>query len=175
MAAVRLRGRRIAPEALQAHDRHRPWVIAPVFAVLLLYCWCYTQLAAWLGAPTPAELFHALGVAGTDILDPDGNIDAKLYVSNTAIFSNDDERLIVFAGLFACFLSVYFAPLRHKQWAMVAWFVPLFALLFGVPAAGLLLAAHLAIWLAFHPTAAHSARVAAGWGGLVAALAAGRW
>ncbi|MDC0668125.1 hypothetical protein [Nannocystis radixulma] len=171
MAAVRLRGSRVAPETLQAHDRHRPWVILPVFAVLLLYCWCYTHLAAWLGVPTPSAVFQALGVAGTDILDRDGNIDAKLYVSNTAIFSNDDERLIVFAGLFACFVCVYFAPLRHKQWAIVGWFVPLFAVLYGVQATGMLLAAHLAIWLAFHPTARRSAWVAGGWKALVAALA----
>ncbi|MFY0533701.1 hypothetical protein [Nannocystis pusilla] len=46
---MRLRGSKPAPEALRAHDRHRPWVIAPVLAVLLLYCWCYTHLAAWLG------------------------------------------------------------------------------------------------------------------------------
>jgi D-alanyl-lipoteichoic acid acyltransferase DltB (MBOAT superfamily) len=173
VARVRLRGSKVAPATLRAHDRHRPWVVLPVLAVLLVYCWCYTHLADWLGLTTPRELFAALGLDGTDILDADGNIDAKLRVSNTALFGDDDERLIVFAGLFGCFLTAYFAPLRWKSWAVVAWFVPLFAALYGLRAAGLLVAAHLAIWLAFHPTAAGSGRAAALWGGLVAALAAG--
>lgn len=173
MARVRLRGSQVAPETLRAHDRHRPWVVLPVLAVLLVYCWCYTHLPEWIGLTTPRELFAALGLDGTDILDGDGNIDAKLYVSNTALFGNDDERLIVFAGLFGCFLTAYFAPLRHKQWGIVAWFVPLFAALYGLPATGMLLVAHLAIWLAFHPTARHSERVAGSWGALAAAVATG--
>ncbi|MCY0991210.1 hypothetical protein OV203_28955 [Nannocystis sp. ILAH1] len=173
MAGVRLRGSKPAPEALRAHDRHRPWVIAPVLAVLLLYCWCYTHLAAWLGVPTPAEVFHALGLSGGRILDGDGNVDSKLYVSLTAIFSNDDERLIVFAGLFGCFLNVYFAPLRYKNQAIVGWFVPLFAVLYGLPATVLLIAAHVAVWLAFHPTARGSVAGAGAFGALVGWLAAG--
>jgi D-alanyl-lipoteichoic acid acyltransferase DltB (MBOAT superfamily) len=161
MPRVRLRGAIATPEQRLAHDRHRPWVIVPVLLVLLLYCWCYTHLAAWLGVPTPADLLGALGLDLPRVLDTDGNFDAKLHVSHTSLFGNDDERLIVFAALFGCFLTTYFLPLRHKALAAVGWFVPTFAALYGPRAALQLLAAHLAIYLAFHPTQRHSGRVAA--------------
>ena len=93
-------------------------------------------------------------------------LDAKLLVPHTARFGNDDERLIVFVALFACFVSTYFAPLRHKSLALVAWFFPAFAALYGLHATATLLAAHLAIYLGFHPQNPHSARIA----GLLGAL-----
>ncbi|MEZ4452941.1 MAG: hypothetical protein R3B09_26010 [Nannocystaceae bacterium] len=174
MARVRLGGRAIAPEALAAHDRHRPRVILGVLAVLLVYAWCFTQAAADLGLPTPRDLVDLLGLDGAHVLDDDGNVEAKLRVSHTTRMESDDERLLLFAGLFGCFLSVYFAPLRRKAWVMVGWFVGLFALFYGASATGALVAAHLTIYLAFHPTGRRSVEVAALWGGLVAALLGAR-
>lgn len=152
MARVRLRGAAVSPEQQRAHDRHRPWVIAPVFAVLAAYCWCYTHVAAWLGVLTPAQLSARLGLTLHRVLDDDGNVDSKLQVSRTDLFNNDDERLIVFAVLFACFLTVYFLPPQHKKRAIVAWFLVGFTTLYGLHTALTVLTAHLTIWLAFHPT-----------------------
>ncbi len=165
---AQLRGAPPSPAQQRANDLHRPWIVVPVVLVLLLYCWCYTHLALWLALPTPADVVDALGLALPRVLDNDANIDAKLLVSRTAIFGNDDERLIVFAALLGCFLSTYFAPLRHKAGSIVAWFLAAFALLYGPHAAATLLAAHLILYLAFHPTNKHSPRTA-GLLGLVAA------
>lgn len=163
---ARLRGAPPSPALRRAHDRHRPWIVLPVFAALLVYAWCYTHLAQWTGLPTPRELVDALGLVLPRVVDADGNLDAKLLVPHTARFGNDDERLIVFVALFACFVSTYFAPLRHKSLALVAWFFPAFAALYGLQATATLLAAHLAIYLGFHPQNPHSARIA----GLLGAL-----
>lgn len=139
-----------------------------MLAVLLVYCWCYTHLAQWTGLPTPRDLQDLLGLDLPRVIDADANIDAKLQVSRTSLFGSDDERLILFAALFGCFVSTYFAPLRHKALAVVAWFLPTFAVLYGRHATAILLAAHLAVWLAFHPRGRRAPRVA----GLLAALLA---
>ncbi len=170
---VRLRGTPVTPEIRKAHDRHEPRVILGVLAVLLVYVWCYTQLAAWYGLPSPGDVVGLLGFDWPHVIDFYGSIDAKLEVTHTGIFTSSFERLIFFVGLFGCFLSVYFAPLQHKAWMIVGWFVVLFAVLFGLHATGLLVAAHLTIYLAFHPTGRHSGLVAALWGGLVATLFGG--
>jgi hypothetical protein len=171
VARVRLRGGAVSPEQQQAHDRHRPWVVLPVLAVLAVYCWCYTHVARWCGALTPADVAARLGLALPRVLDDDGNIDAKLQVSRTALLGNDDERLLVFAVLFACFLSVYFLPIRHKRAAIVAWFLVGFTAVFGLAPALTVLTAHLAIWLAFHPTHRHGPRLAGAFAALAACLA----
>ncbi len=170
---VRLRSAPVTPEIRRAHDRHQPRVILGVLAVLLVYVWCYTQLAAWYGLPTPGDVVGLLGFDWPHVIDFYGSIDAKLEVTHAGIYTDSFERLIFFVGLFGCFLSVYFAPLQYKAWMIVVWFVALFAVLFGIQATGLLLAAHLTIYLAFHPTARHSGLVAALWGGLVAAIIGG--
>jgi hypothetical protein len=158
---------------LRAHDRHRPWVIAPVAAVLLVYCWCYTQLAAWTGVPTPAAVVQGLGLALPEVLDDDGNVEAKLHVGHAGVFASDDERLIVFAGLFACFVCTYFAPLRLKSAVIVAWFLALMGLLYGAVPTLTLVAGHLAIYVAFHPLHRGSGAVAAVFAGNVAGLMGG--
>ena len=173
MARARLRGRAPSAERLREHDRHRPWVVLPVLAALLVYCWCYTHVAQWLGVPTPQDVVDGLGLALPEVIDQDGDIDAKLRVSHTRLFGSDDERLIGFAALFACFLSAYFLPLRHKKPAIVAWFFAAFAVLYGPRTALTLLTAHLTIYLLFHPTAPRTAAIAGAWAGLLTYLSLG--
>lgn len=170
MARVRLRGRAPSPERLRAHDRDRPWVVLPVLAALLVYCWWYTHLAQWLGLPTPRDVIDGLGLALPELVDRDGDIDAKLRVTHTRLFGSDDERLIVFADLFACFLSAYFLPLRLKKPAIVAWFLAAFAALYGPRTALTLLTAHLSIYALFHPTAPRSAPIAGACAGVLTYL-----
>ncbi len=150
--AVRLPGARTSADRLAAHDRSQPWIVLPVLAVLLVYCWCYTNLAVWLGIVTPAEFVQLLDLELPRVLDDDGNIAAKLYVSNTALMDGDDERLVAFTALFGGFLGAYFLPLRWRALSAVAWFVPAFAVLYGLSATVVVLAAHLATYIAFHPT-----------------------
>ena len=151
--AIQLPGARRSPELLAARDRHRPWDVVPVFVVLLVYCWCYTNLAAWLGAPTPGACVDWLGLGLPRVVDDDGDFHAKLHVSFTGLLDGDDERLVVFAALFGCFLTTYFLPLRHKAKAAVLWFVPAFVALYGWQPTLQLLAAHLAIYASFHARA----------------------
>jgi hypothetical protein len=148
---MRPRGGGPTPAQQRANDRTRPWIVAPVLATLLVYAWCYTRLAAWLGVATPADLARALGLPPGRVLDDDGNVDAKLRVPRTEIFAGDDERMIVFAAIFAGFLAAYFLPPRHRPRALVACFLAAFAALHGGAAAADLLAAHLTIYLLFHP------------------------
>lgn len=166
--AVRLPGARTSADRLAAHDRDQPWIVVPVFAVLLVYCWCYTDLAAWLGVATPAELAQLLNIDLPRVLDDDGNIAAKLHVSNTALLDGDDERLVAFAALFGGFLGAYFLPLRWRALSAVAWFVPAFAALYGLNATVMVLAAHLAVYVVFHPS--RGGRPAAALGVLLAWL-----
>jgi len=150
--AVRLPGARTSADRLAAHDRSQPWIVLPVFAVLLVYCWCYTNLAGWLGVATPADVAQFLNIELPRVLDDDGNISTKLYVSHTALLDGDDERLVAFAALFGGFLGAYFLPLRWRALSAVAWFVLAFAALYGMGATVVVLAAHLAVYVVFHPS-----------------------
>lgn len=170
--AVRLPGARRSAEQIAANDRHHGWDVVLVVVVLLVYCWCYTHLAAWLGVATPVDVVNALGLDLPRVIDDDGNFDSKLHVSflRTRV---DDGRLVVFAALLGCFLTTYFSPLRHKAKAAVLWFMPAFALLYGGTAALQLIAGHLTIWLVFHASNPRSGAVAAVLGGVVAWLVLG--
>lgn len=172
MARVRLPGRPAAAR-VQANDTREPWLVAPVLATLLVYCWCYTNLAGWIGVATPAEVVGWLGVALPEVVDADGNVAAKLSVTFTRRLDGDDERLVVFAALFGGWLSAYFSAARWRSAAAVAWFVPAFALLYGAEAAAMLLAGHLAVFLAFHPRG--NGGVAAVLGGLIGWLVGWGW
>src|SRR5688572_23417192 len=134
MARVRLPGRPAAAR-VQANDTREPWLVAPVLATLLVYCWCYTNLAGWVGVATPAEVVGWLGASLPEVVDADGNVAAKLAVTFTGRMDGDDERLIVFAALFGGWVSAYFLSPRWRSAAAVAWFVPAFAWLYGGEAA----------------------------------------
>lgn len=170
---VALRGAPPSAAQRELHDRHRPWIVAPVLAALLVYCWCYTHLLTWLGVPAPGDVAGALGWALPRVIDADGNIDSKLVVTRTALFANDEERLVVFAALFGAFVSTYFAPLRHKLAAIVGWFLLGFGVLYGVQTTATLLAGHLGIYLLFHPGNRWAPWIAGGLGGLVGVACGG--
>lgn len=160
-------------ERFAANDRGPAWVAAPVLGVLLVYCWCYTNMAVWLGLPTPAAVGQFFDLALPRVIDADGNVAAKLYVSHTSRLDGDDERAIGFAALFGGFLGAYFSPLRYRAWSAVGWFFAAFAWLYGVDAALVVLAAHLTVYLAFHPHRGDGA--AAVLGGALAWLAGVVW
>lgn len=169
--AARLPGARASAATLRRHDTRDGRVVLAVIVTLLVYAWCYTNLAAWLGLPTPADAVARLGLALPRVIDDDGDVAAKLAVSFTARMDGDDERLVVFAAMLGGFLSVYVLPLRRRAAAAVAWFLPAFAWLYGAGAAATLLAAHLTVYLTFHPTG--GGRVAAAIGGLAGLAAIG--
>ena len=147
-----LGGRPIRPEEQEANDRHNVLAVTAVVAVLLLYIYFFTQAYEIVGLPSPEDLSYKAGLVLDDVFDDDHNIECNIVISFNKDFSNDDERLVYFSSVLLAFISVYFLPVRFKRQAIVFWFLVAVILLYGVPAAGGLLFAHLVVYLTFHPS-----------------------
>lgn len=136
----------------QANDRHSVWAVAAVLGVIVVYMYLFTHVYQPLQLPAPQDLAHSLGIEISYVFDEDRNVDSKVYVSFTQRYqNNDDERLVLLFTLVGAFLSAYFLPLALKQASLVVWTTVGICLLFGIPAAAMLLCAHLVVYLTLHP------------------------
>ncbi|MBF0309087.1 MAG: hypothetical protein HQL56_06140 [Magnetococcales bacterium] len=141
-------------EATRAkHDAtHRPEVVLAVLAMLLLYGWLFTPLAAVLGLPSPRGVAAMLGI--TPLLHFDhGMLDSRLRVPYTELLPADQERLLLLLLVAGAFLSAYFSPLPRKRAALLGWFLLGLLVLYGWQALCGLLFCHLLVYLLFHPPA----------------------
>ncbi|MCB1866654.1 MAG: hypothetical protein KDG50_14645 [Chromatiales bacterium] len=144
----------VTDELRQKHDTHRAGVVAAVLGVLLVYMYLFTYAYELVGLPAPKAVAEAVGMDVRHVFDDDGNVDSNVEISDTQRYeTNDDERLVFLLTLVCAFLSAYFLPLGLKQASLVVWASLAIALLFGVPAALMLLAAHVTVFLTLHPRA----------------------
>ncbi len=136
----------------QQHDQHNIFVVAAVLLVMALYCYCFTFIAADLGAPKPESTLASLGGSISHVFDEDGNVGSNLVVSMTQKFiSNDVERLVLFGVISVGFLLAYFLPLAYKQTALVVTTAVGIATLFGYQALAGLLFSHTVVYVFLHP------------------------
>ena len=134
------------------NDRHRPAVVVAVLTVLCVYIYLFTQVADPLGLPRPKDLAAGLGMSIDHVFDSDRNVDSVMGVTQTKrIKRSDDERLVLFLMVAACFLFAYFLPLAYKQSALVFWTCVGLFLLYGPEATAGLLAAHILVFIVLHP------------------------
>lgn len=146
----------VSDEQRLANDRHSAWAVVAVLGVILVYMYLFTHLHATLNLPAPQDLASSLGAEIGHVFDSDRNVDSKVYVAYTQRYeNNDDERLVLLLTLVGAFLSAYFLPLALKQPALVVWTTVGICLLFGIPAAAVLLCAHLLVYLTLHPQRGH--------------------
>jgi hypothetical protein len=151
--------------------RHSPRVVAAVLAMLALYAYLFTQIAAPLGLPPPQRVAEWAGWTPAGVFDADQNVDSELWLyRGTSDLANDDQRLVLFGVIAGAFLCAYLLPMRFKQASLVPWFLVAGLILYGGPTVAGLLAAHLLIYLLFH---APPSRL--GMGIAVAAGALGYW
>ena len=88
----------LTPEQQQENDTPVKWnVILAVLGTLLVYAYLFTHIADWANLPLPQDLAEKIGIETEDIFDSDHNVDSEMFISSTDEFSNDDERLILFA------------------------------------------------------------------------------
>jgi hypothetical protein len=135
----------------QKNNRHRHGYVVAVLAVLFVYIYLFTQSYKILGIPNPEELAQAIGLEINYIFEDDGLVDSELYISDTKIFNNDDERLILFLSVGISFLLAYYLPFKMKQPALAFCFMVIVDILFGHQAIAVLLASHVTVYLVLHP------------------------
>ncbi|MGZ8248736.1 MAG: hypothetical protein ACXWUF_11940, partial [Methylomagnum sp.] len=131
---------------------HNPRVVLAVLAMLALYAYLFTQIAAPLGLPLPEDLAQWLGWVPPHVFDDDHNVDSKIWVfgADQNYLDSDAQRLVLFAALAGTFLCAYFLPMRYKQASLVLWFLGAGLVIFKAATVAGLLAAHLIIYLLFH-------------------------
>ena len=148
---IRLRGAANSPETQTANDQTtRPWVIGLVLLFVFVYCWAFTHIADSLGIPEPADVLGGVAKAIGYEFDSDGNFDSHLYIQSCSTFSNDTERLVLFATVAFAFIGGYFLPLAHKRKMFVLAFCVGFLVLYGVQTLAFLIGCHLLAYLALH-------------------------
>lgn len=163
----------LTPETQRANDTHRPLVVGVVIAVLVVYAYLFSSLTHHLSLPPPHEQLKSL--ARLLRFDEAGALWSRLEITDSSL-SENDSLLIFFAVLGGAFLSAYFAPLRYKRPITACWFLLGFLTFYGWIALLLLLAAHIAVYLAFHPKARESPYLSALFGAFVPlAVLGGSW
>ncbi len=148
-----LRTRPVSDAERLRHDRHRVAPVLATLALLAVYALLFTDASSRLGLPAPADVGAQLGFAPEALFAADGSVASPFSISWTERHDADTERLLFLAILAGAFLSAYFLPLVWKQPALVGWTLLGLCLLFGPRATASLLAAHLAVYLVFHPRA----------------------
>jgi hypothetical protein len=73
-----------------------------------------------------------------------------MFISSTDEFSNDDERLILFAIVAVAFLCSYFLPMRFKKASLFISFLIGMGVLYGLRTTTCLLLAHWLVYLVLH-------------------------
>lgn len=167
---LQLRGTKVTPEQQRDHDTHRPLVVAAVIGVLLLYAYLFTPLPSYLGLRMPASVLGSL--ARLLSIEEDGSLWCRVSVTSST-FAAGPSLLLLLSVLAGAFLCVYWAPLPYKRPLAACWFLVAFVGIYGLWATGLLLLAHMAVYLVFHPRAPASRFVAGGFGLLLGLIAAG--
>jgi hypothetical protein len=163
----------VTDEQRRAHDTHRTWVVASVLAVVFVYMFLFTYVHETLGLPAPRDILRSAGMDIHNVFDSDRNVESSVEVEVAQRYeTNDDERLVLFLALVGAFLSAYYLPLGLKQISLTLWATVAIVLLFGVPAAAGLIAAHTTVYLTLHPRES-SALVWGALPGLLAAIALG--
>ncbi|MBT5261062.1 MAG: hypothetical protein HOL84_09395, partial [Nitrospina sp.] len=74
-----LSGTPVTEEEQSANDRHNPFMVLAVLAVLALYIYLFTYAPKALDLPMPEALGNTLGLTSSYEFDDDGNIDTSLY------------------------------------------------------------------------------------------------
>jgi D-alanyl-lipoteichoic acid acyltransferase DltB (MBOAT superfamily) len=127
--------------------RNQPWVVALALLAFLLLGYLFAGFHRFLPVWSPRRLFSWLPAE----IFAGGSFRPRLVVSLTERYAPEFEIQFLLCQLAAAFICVYFAPLRWKRPLIVCWFLVTIGILFG-PAVTLgLLAAHLFIYLVFHP------------------------
>lgn len=161
---LQLRGSKVTPEQQRANDTHRPLIVAAVIGMLLVYAYLFTPLAAYLGLRMPIEVLGSMGQYLK--FDEVGHLYCRVSVTSSPL-PVGSSLLIVLGVLTAAFLCAYWAPLPYKRPLAAGWFLVAFLAIYGPWATGLLLLAHLAVYLVFHSRARGSRWLAAGFGALL--------
>lgn len=156
------------PEEQEANDQGRPYVVALVVASLLVFAWAFTDLAAYVGLPTPRGLFESLGLGHLPVFGQGGVFTGALDPDLADHGAGHSTRLVFLGGLLVAFLVTYFAPVRWKRPALSVLGLALIAALFGARAAALLTASLLFVYVTFHPKALRARRCAGASGALAA-------
>ena len=126
-------------------------VVLSVLGMLALYAYLVTHVATAIGLPLPEEQARRAGLVLEHVFDDDHNVDSEIWIDyGNKRFSNDDQRLVLFAVVAAAFLCAYFLPVRYKHASLVFWFLVAALVLFGLSALAGLLSSHLMIYLLFH-------------------------
>ena len=146
-----LSGTPVTEEEQSANDRHNPFMVLAVLAVLALYIYLFTYAPKALDLPMPEALGNTLGLTSSYEFDDDGNIDTSLYIPFTFLFENDDERFVFFIGAGLAFLLSYFLPLKYKSRSLVFSSLLIIGILYGIEGAIGLLCAHSLVYLVLHP------------------------
>jgi hypothetical protein len=158
----------VTDEQRIANDIHRPWAVVAVLGVVAIYIYLFTHAHVVLGLPAPQDLADYFGIDINHVFGADRNVNSRVTVNFTQRYdSNDDERLVLFLAIAGAFLSAYFLPLRYKQTSLVMWTTVGICLLFGVPTASVLIAAHMVVYLTLHPRQQEALMWGAVPGGLV--------
>ena len=144
------------------NDRHSSAVVLATLTLLGVYMYLFTPLAGYLGLPNPQELAEALNIRLPYVFDRDLNVDTRLSVHEARTFTHaDDSLLILFMLVAVAFLCAYYLPLRYKQGSLALCTLIGVGILYGSGATAALLAAHLLVYLVFHPGGKHGLWISA--------------
>ncbi len=119
-----------------------------------LFGYFFAGLGELLSLPSPMSLF---GWIPTRFF-AHGHFRSTISVDFTSLYKPRTELRLLLALLAAAFVCVYFAPVRLKRPLIVFWFLVGATTLFGLTTALGLLAAHLCIYVVFHPRGADAER-----------------
>lgn len=142
----------VTDEQRRQNDRHNHAVVAAILALLCLYMYLFTSAADLVGLPEPRELVETLGIDGYYFFDSSQQVESRLGVHDALRFEQPgDSLLVLLVVITVAFLCAYYLPLRYKQGSLVLCSLAGIGILYGADVAAALLAAHLLVYLVFHP------------------------
>ncbi len=141
----------ISDEEREKNNQNRHGFVLATLVVLGIFIYLFTEVYQPLGLASPKSFANGLGFNLKHVFDSDDNVDCEIYITETKLFSNDQERLILFLGSTITFLLAYYLPFKLKRLALTLSFLAIVIVLYGFrPIAGLL-GSHIIVYLILHP------------------------